>query len=49
MIFHAFRNYANHYIDDAAIGCPLIQYTGFRGPVVHWLEVRRLLAAEGLL
>lgn len=41
--------YANRYIDDAAVGCPLTQYTGFRGPVVHWLEVRRLLTAEGLL
>lgn len=41
--------YANRYIDDAALGCPLIQYTGFRGPVVNWLEVRRLLVAEGFL
>lgn len=35
--------YANIYIDDAALGCPLIEDT-YERPYVDWLEVRRLLA-----
>lgn len=28
--------YAHHYVDDAAIGCPLILYPGFSRRVVNW-------------
>lgn len=35
--------YANYYIDDAAIGCPLIQYDGFEKPCVDWEVVAKEL------
>lgn len=35
--------YAHKYIDDAALGCPLINIQGFERPVVDWLKVLELL------
>ena len=35
--------FANAYIDDLAIGCPLIHPPGFSRPCVDWLAVERLL------
>ena len=35
--------YANKYIDDAAVGCPLIEIEGFDRPCVDWLKVKELL------
>ncbi|MEM7207046.1 MAG: hypothetical protein AAF434_04405 [Pseudomonadota bacterium] len=31
--------YANIYVDDSALGCPLIQPKGFRRPCVDWSKV----------
>jgi len=36
--------YANLYIDDAALGAPLLYYTDGRAPVINWLQVRGMLA-----
>lgn len=42
--------YANVYIDDAALGCPLIEPAGNdRRPYVNWLAVEELLIKQGLL
>lgn len=41
--------YADIYIDDAAIGCPIKFIDGVRRPVVDWDKVRRLLEDEGVL
>ena|SRR3984957_7515793 len=30
------KPYCNLYIDDAALGCPLRDYPGFRRPAVDW-------------
>ena len=35
--------YAHLYVDDAAIGCPLIQVDGFHQKCVDWLEVMKML------
>jgi len=35
--------FAHHYIDDAAVGCPLIHPKGFSRPCVDWLAVAKLL------
>lgn len=41
------KAYAQHYIDDAAIGCPLV-YPGDGGrPFVDWVEVEKLLEQLG--
>lgn len=40
--------YAHAYIDDAAVGCPLI-YPGNGRPYVDWLAVERLLEESGFL
>lgn len=34
------KAYAHHYIDDAAIGCPLITVPGFARKCVEWGSVR---------
>lgn len=39
--------YAHHYIDDAAVGCPLRQSED--RPQVDWVKVRRWLAKNGFL
>lgn len=41
------KQYANIYIDDAAIGIPLIEYK--RNMVVDWLAVFNMLVNEGVL
>lgn len=35
--------YADIYIDDSALGCPLIFLEGVRRPVVNWSKIRQLL------
>lgn len=40
--------YANLYIDDAALGCPLT-YQRCGRPFVNWPAVRRMLQEENLL
>jgi hypothetical protein len=35
--------YGKYYIDNAAIGCPLIKVNGFLRPCVDWLKVKDLL------
>lgn len=45
------KAYANLYIDDAALGIPLIYpeiFTGIR-PYVDWEETRKLLVDRGLI
>lgn len=41
------KAYAQLYIDDAALGCPLI-YDGKNRPYVNWIEVNELLFNIGL-
>ena len=41
--------YADIYIDDSALGCPLIFLEGVRRPVVDWKRVRRALESDGVL
>ena len=41
--------YADIYIDDSALGCPLIFLEGVRRPVVDWKRVRRVLESDGVL
>lgn len=38
--------FANHYIDDAAIGCPKREYENFKGEAVDWEAVESLLIDE---
>ena len=40
--------YANLYIDDAALGCPLL-YSGSDRPYVDWLKVSIQLHAKEIL
>jgi len=40
--------YANYYIDDAAVGCPLI-YPRNKRPYVKWSQIRRILTRRGVL
>lgn len=40
--------YAHLYIDDAALGCPLI-YGDHEKPYVDWIAVRKLLIKQGIL
>lgn len=42
------KAYAHHYIDDAALGCPLI-YPDEGRPYVNWNGVRELLIEENLI
>lgn len=35
--------FAHHYIDDVAVGCPLIHPEGFSRACVDWLAVAKLL------
>lgn len=41
--------YAHLYIDDAALGCPLIYPKNGERPFVDWLEVELLLEEKGFL
>lgn len=40
--------YATYYIDDAAVGCPLIVEPGQR-PFVNWVAIERFFESEGIL
>lgn len=40
--------YANAYIDDAAIGCPLM-FGESKRPFVNWVEIERILITRGFL
>lgn len=35
--------YGTFYIDDSAIGCPLITIPSFKAPCVDWVRVKKLL------
>ena len=41
--------YADIYIDDSALGCPLIFLESVRRPVVNWSKVRQLLESDGMI
>jgi hypothetical protein len=41
--------YAQAYIDDAAVGCPLIYPADGGRPYVNWKKVERLLEKDGFL
>ena len=41
------KAYAQLYIDDAALGCPLVHLDGER-PYVNWVEVEKILKSSGL-
>ncbi len=41
--------YANLYIDDCALGCPIRFADGIRRPFVDWPKVRERLAYDGVL
>lgn len=43
------KPYANYYIDDAALGCPLILSGGDERPYVDWEEVERFLEEDGII
>ena len=40
------KPFAHFYIDDAAVGCPLIHPTGFRRPCVNWKKVGKYVESE---
>jgi len=41
--------YADLYIDDAALGCPIRFIDGIRRPVADWVRIREMLVREGYL
>lgn len=41
--------YADIYIDDAALGCPVTFIDGARYPVVNWSKIRALLEYDKVL
>ena len=41
--------YADWYIDDSALGCPIMFIDGVRRPVVKWSKVRTLRENNGVL
>lgn len=43
------KAYAQIYIDDAALGCPLTTHPDAERPFVDWDAVRRELVARGVL
>ena len=42
------KAYGHIYIDDAALGCPLIQAL-FTRPYVDWVKIREILVEKGVL
>lgn len=47
---HSPKAYAQVYIDDAALGCPLIaDKSGSERPMVNWRDVEALLQRKGIL
>lgn len=43
------KQHANLYIDDAALGCPLIYPTNGERPYVDWTEVRKILIKNKII
>jgi hypothetical protein len=41
--------YADLYIDDSAIGCPVRFIDGVRHPVVNWSKIKSILESDGIL
>ena len=41
--------FADIYIDDSALGCPIMFIDGVRHPVVKWAKVRTQLEFDGVL
>lgn len=41
--------YADLYIDDSALGCPIMFIDGVRRPVVKWSKIRTMLENDGVL
>lgn len=41
--------FADLYIDDSALGCPIMFIEGVRRPVVKWAKVRTQLEFDGVL
>lgn len=41
--------YADIYIDDSSLGCPVMFIDGVRRPVVNWSKVRALLEHDRVL
>ena len=41
--------FADLYIDDSALGCPLKFEDGVKRPFVNWTKVRQQLVADGFL
>lgn len=41
--------FADLYIDDSAVGCPIMFVDGARRPMVNWAKVRTQLENDGLL
>lgn len=43
------KAYAHIYIDDAALGCPLVQGKSGERPWVDWDEIEKILVGRGLI
>jgi len=43
------KQYAQLYIDDTALGCPLMYDWGIERPFVNWREVEKMLKEKGIL
>lgn len=41
--------YADLYIDDSAVGCPIRFIDGARRPVINWAKIRTQLEYDGVL
>ncbi len=41
--------FADLYIDDSALGCPIKFEDGIKRPFVNWVKVRQRLVEEGFL
>lgn len=41
--------FAQYYIDDSALGCPILFIDGVRRPVVNWQKVREILEYNRVL
>ena len=46
---HSPKAYAQMYIDDAALGCPLIYTNEIERPFVDWHKVGKILQDQGLI
>ena len=43
------KPFADIYIDDSALGCPIMFIDGVRRPVVNWAKVREMLEYNDVL